>query len=119
MLVAALVCLTIAGGVLLAAARLTLSIQHQARIDAQTMQARWLAESGLERGAAKLAADRNYKGETWQIDAKQLPGGAEVRIEVLPVEGQAGRRRLQVEAAYPAQEPVARRTRGIVVEIKE
>ncbi len=67
---------------------------------------------------AKLAADKNYKGETWKIDAKQLSDGAEVRIEVLPVEGKDNRRRLRVEAAYPAGEPVARRTREITVEVK-
>jgi Tfp pilus assembly protein PilX len=72
------------------------------RSEEQRLQADWLAESGLARASARLAADRAYKGETWEIAAADLGGLAgTVRIEVGDVAGQAARRRVRVEADFP------------------
>src|SRR5580704_14652573 len=36
------------------------------------LQADWLAESGLDRAAARLAANRGYRGEDWTIAPAEL-----------------------------------------------
>ena len=45
-------------------------------------QAAWLAESGIERAAAQLAADHRYEGETWRTPVGQLAGGYVGIIEI-------------------------------------
>ncbi len=70
---------------------------------AWSVQARWLAESGAERAAAKLDADAAYAGETWTIPAAEF-GGQEsgvVRIQVKPVGGEEKRRTIKIEADFP------------------
>ena len=73
------------------------------------LQAQWLAEAGVERAAARLSADANYRGETWTISAKELAGANDgaVRINVEKDAGRANRRRVSVEADYP-DDPVHR-----------
>ncbi len=48
------------------AGRELLSLQERVR------QAEWLAESGLNRAAARLADDPDYEGETWMVPAVEL-----------------------------------------------
>jgi hypothetical protein len=84
------------------------------------VQSQWLAESGVERAAAKLAADAAYSGETWTIPATDL-GGQEagvVRIEVKPVAEQEKRRTIKIEANFP-DDPVhcARQEKEIVLDL--
>mgnify|MGYP001236445992 CR=1 FL=1 len=70
---------------------------------AYRMQSVRLAESGLARAVARIAADPQYDGETWMIPAADLGGkhAAEVRIRITPATDAA---RLHVEAVaeYPA-----------------
>jgi hypothetical protein len=75
------------------------------------LQAEWLAESALDRAAARLADDPSYAGETWNIPADRLGGrdDATVRIEMRPSPGHADRRVIRARADYPAAE--ARRSR--------
>ena len=74
-------------------------------------QADWLAESGIECAAARLAADPKYRGETWNVSAAELGGRDDgtvaIRVEDLP--GRPGSRAIRVEADY-ATDP-AQRTR--------
>ena len=67
------------------------------------VQAAWLAESGVERAAARLAADVKYTGETWTIPPDELGGEnrATVRIEVTPAPGEPNRKTVSVTADYP------------------
>jgi hypothetical protein len=61
-------------------------------------------ESGLERGAARLARARgDYQGETWEVPAADLGGAdpARVTIAVEPLEKNPSRRSLRVQADYP------------------
>jgi Tfp pilus assembly protein PilV len=78
--------------------------REQSRQAEQRLQADWLAESGLERAAARLAAKLDYSGEVWNIAAAELsgPDGARVEIRVSPVAGRAGSRRVTVAADFPA-----------------
>ena len=102
-LVAVLVCLMV---VILLAGSLVQAIisrHRQLRIQEHQAQAQWLAESAVERGAARLRAAADYQGETWQAAAEELDadrsGVATIRVEM--IEGLPQRRRLVVEAAYP------------------
>ena len=66
-------------------------------------QAAWLAESAVERAAARLAADPAYSGETWAVSAAELagPDAGLVNIRVEPAAGRPDRRVVRVQADYP------------------
>lgn len=92
------------------------------RAEERALQADWLAESGLERAAARLGRDADYHGETWSIPAEALggPDGAEVFIEVEAVDGRPDLRRVRARADYPVDAPRrARRTKSIAIAIDE
>ncbi len=67
------------------------------------MQTRWLAEAGVERAVARLAADAGYTGETWNIPADEIAGGkgGVVRIRTETIAGSPEGRTIRVEADYP------------------
>jgi hypothetical protein len=100
--------------------RRVLMERRQARVEERWLQADWLAESGLERAWARLAADEDYRGETWPIPAEVLGGpyAAHVTIAVERVEGQPRRRLVHVRAEYPHEGSApARPTRQRVIEL--
>ena len=102
-LIVVLVCLALASAMFVlvvkqaAAERRTIDRRHNA------LQSQWLAEAGVERAAARLAADVDYDGETWAVSAKQLTGSdaAVVRIEVEKIADRPDWRLVRVEADYP------------------
>ncbi len=119
-LIVVLVCLIVAAA--LAAALLQMALaEHQAQVrQGRELEAAWLAESGLERAAARLAADADYPGETWTIPAADLggPHGAAVRIAVEPVPDRPDLRQVAVEADYPDHPHFrARRTRQATLSV--
>jgi hypothetical protein len=77
------------------------------RAEERQIQADWLAESGLDRAAARLAAEAEYRGETWSIPAEELGGHepAVVDIRVEPIPDRPGLRRVRVRADYPPDAP--------------
>jgi hypothetical protein len=90
------------------------------RASERRLQAEWLAESGLDRAAAKLALDPGYKGETWAIAASDLGGRDEatVKIVVSSVPGKPDRRAVRVAADYPVDEPRRhRQSRELMVDL--
>ncbi len=96
-----LVLLAIIGGALLRLAALERKL-----LDAQAnaCQSRWLAEAGLHRAVARLIADANYRGETWQVEASELfqQSPARVEIEVAQEPQRPGYRRIRVQADFPS-----------------
>jgi Tfp pilus assembly protein PilX len=66
-------------------------------------QAIRLAESGVSRGEALLAADSAYRGERWVIPAKSWEAGrgARVEIRVEPDQPITGSARITARATYP------------------
>jgi hypothetical protein len=98
-LIIALVCLVLIaamGGTLVRWA----AMEHKLlRAQESESQARWLAEAGIERAAAQLAANADYDGETWNIDAAQLPCGeaARVRLTITPIENRTQRSTIEVD----------------------
>lgn len=105
--VAVLVCLLIL--TLIAGAILRAGAAHREEIRAaeRRLQADWLAEAGLRRGAARLAADPGYTGETWDIPARELDSAddATVAITVEKSAGDAKRRTIRARADYPRDPP--------------
>ena len=118
------------------------SEQHKAaQTSVRRMQAEWLAIAGLARARAQLQRSADYVGETWQIpesafdgkisgdmngepgaepasdadapnsaDAAKPGGKVVIRVEAVPED--AARRRIVVEAEWPAGSPRAARFAG-------
>jgi hypothetical protein len=117
--VVALVCVAVASVVMIVVVRRAVGEWKMARLEAQHVQCRWLAESALERAAARLASDSKYAGEVWKTPARSLTGkedggqedktkdggGAAVRIEVTVPSGQPSRRLVRVQADWPEDAP--------------
>ena len=102
-LVIIMVCLVIGTAILGSLAGMAFSGRQSLRAVGWQMQARWLAESGIERAAARLAADRHYSGEHWVVPAQELggPEAAAVNIRLETPTNQPTVRRVHVEADYP------------------
>ncbi len=118
-MIVAIVCVGLAGVVLVLLLRLAVAERRALRTEARQVQAAWLAESALERAAARLAADPDYPGETWEIAAEPFGGkeAAVVRIEVGVLPGQPGRREVRVQADYPDHpHQRARKSKQVIVD---
>jgi hypothetical protein len=102
-LVVVIVCMAVMTMVYGSLLRVGLSRRAQGEMEERRLQADWLAESGLERAAARLAEYGDYKGETWEVTAAELggPWGAVVTIAVEPDEDRPGRRLVTARADYP------------------
>ena len=85
------------------------------------VQAELLAESALDRAAAKLALDPTYSGETWTISARELGGrdDARVTIKIAGVSKRPNRREARVVADYPI-DPTrrARRSQSLFIDLE-
>ena len=113
-LLMAVVLLTFMLMVLTVLLKLSLAERRQSRFEENRLRASWLAESGLERAFAKLAASPEYRGERWEIAAESLRSrnSAIVKIDVEPIPGDTGRVRVTSRADYPREGPSrARQTR--------
>ena len=102
-LVAVIVCTAVASMIFLSTVKTVAAGRRMMQEQSWRLQAAWLAESGLERAAARLAADPGYQGETWNVPAEQLAGSdaAVVNIEVQPAGEQPDLRLVSVRADYP------------------
>ncbi|MBT6157640.1 MAG: hypothetical protein HOL01_12430 [Planctomycetaceae bacterium] len=103
-MVAAAVCLLLATVLLASALKLSSTGRRQVRRQQLQLQAKWLAEAGLERAAARLNVEAGYQGETWKIATDDLDGRhvGEVLIKVSPTKDVEDSRVVIVEARYPA-----------------
>jgi Tfp pilus assembly protein PilX len=121
-IIVVVVCLVLAGMLLASLLKMALLHERQLGYEQARLQAAWLADSGLERAASRLAVNGGYAGETWTIAAAELggPEGAVVVIHVQKDETQDERRAIVVEAAYPAQGPhQARLTRHTTITVSK
>jgi hypothetical protein len=103
--VAVIVCLLALTMICGALLRIGLTERRLIEDEERRLQAEWLVESGLERAVARLSASGEYVGETWELSASELNGPAPgvVRIVVATPAAQPARRRVRVEADYPAR----------------
>ena len=119
-LVAVIVCVAVASIIFLSIAKLMVAGRQTTQTETWQLQATWLAESGLERAASRLAADADYSGETWAVPADAI-GGSEaglVEIAVEAVPDEPDRRRVLIRADYP-DVPLrrARHTKQAIVQL--
>lgn len=100
-----IVCLAVIAALGASLLRSLVAEHRQAMLRRDQMQAFWLAESALQRGMARLAADSAYAGEQWQVeaDAGGSRAGAHAAIRVEPLGVEAAARRIVVQARYPAE----------------
>ena len=77
-------------------------------------QAEELVQSGLERAAAKVRRNPEYKSEQWRLTAAELGGreDALVQIDVQTIEDRPQRRRVSVVVDYPQAAERRIRQRG-------
>lgn len=128
-LIVVLVCLAVAAAISVTVVRQIAAERQAVQMNYRSVQALWLAEAGLERAAARLAADPKYNGETWAIPAMELvadegkrgqspsAGTAVVKIQVETIADQPERRSVRVEADYSdAPERRCRQIKQIVVD---
>ena len=128
--VAVLVCLLIV--TMISGALLKIGVAHRDFVRGQErkLQAEWLAQSGIDRALARLAARPDYTGETWKLTPRDLTLSesdsassgptALVHIAVERPEnaGTAQRRLIKVQADYPPDAPRrARHSTQILVEL--
>jgi type II secretory pathway component PulK len=127
--VAVIVCLIIITMISGAVLKVIVAQRELARSQERRLQAEWLAESGAQRATARLASDRDYKGESWSLSAQDLghgePAGAraksaaaQVTIAVERMPAAANRRRVHIQADYPLAEPTrSRHTKEIMIDL--
>jgi hypothetical protein len=104
----------------LAAVKLALVQRKTIALNAWQVQAGWLADSGVQRAAARLTADASYHGETWNVSPQDINGrdGGTVAIRVEPAPGKPDRRTIHVEADYPSDpQQRARETRELIINV--
>ena len=121
-LIVVMVCLAVFATLCGVLVKLALSERRQVRMQEWRHQAEWLAESGIERAAARLADSEDYTGETWEVSPEQLGQGTTgvVTIEVERVDAQPNLRQVRVRADY-LRDGVrsARQSKETQVQIKE
>ena len=105
--VAVLVCLIIITMISGAVMQVGLARRDEVRAQQRSLQAEWLAEAGIQRASARLAADPAYLGESWDISARELDAAdaALVTITVGPAPGEPERRIVRARADYPRDPP--------------
>jgi hypothetical protein len=106
-IVAALVCLLVVMAIIGTMLRCTLRDYRRLRIERDLRQTELLLEAGIARAASRLAADSNYRNETWNLlpDAVTNSGEGRVTIVLSPITGQQ-----LLAATITAEYPVGRET---------
>jgi Tfp pilus assembly protein PilV len=108
-LVAVLVCVLVLMMLGAALLKVELASRQSNRDHERRLEAQWLAESGLERARARLAADPSYSGETWKLSAADLglddatqtaAAAGVVAISVNQNSGEPRRKRVRVQADF-------------------
>jgi type II secretory pathway component PulK len=84
----------------------TLSRMRRQQLAEQKAQVAWLAQAGVRRGAARLAADANYVGESWRVPAAELARIADAQVEIRIETPDETTSVVQITAiaAYPAEQ---------------
>lgn len=85
------------------------------RLAEDRLQAGWLAEAGLRRGAAQMSADGSFRGETWIVPGTELsrPHNAAVEIRIELLTGDDGQIRITAAVRYPEDLPRVRVTKSV------
>src|SRR5262245_52332864 len=91
-LVIALVTLLVVTSIMASIMHALLIELRQTRQTVNEVQAQWLADAAVERGAARLAAQPNYDGESWSVDfptsSSSTGSHGIIEIKIEQVEGE-------------------------------
>lgn len=85
------------------------------------MQSETLADAGLDRAFARLAADPSYAGERWEVSAASLglpagDAGGPAAVVTIAVASEGEARMVRVQADYPVEpERRVRSSRRVVL----
>ncbi len=118
-LIVAMICLVLTTGLLGMLLKMAVLSRKAARMEAAALQAEWLAESALDRAAAKLKGDAGYQGETWNITKEDLGGpyAGAVKIAVKPSEA-TPEREVEVIARFPLEgSNTVKRTKRLAIAV--
>jgi Tfp pilus assembly protein PilX len=115
-----LVALFVLGLIAIALVKVAFARRAEVARNERLAQADWLADSGVDRALTRLEASVDYPGESWTIAADEFagrgPAVVAIRVETPP--DQPGRRRVRVEADYPAGSILrTRQSRTIMVAV--
>ena len=99
----ALICLFLAAALFVALLAIAADRHRRMETGQHELQAQWLVEAALERAAAKLAREDDYRSEDWIVPAEQLDGrqAGRVTITVQPIADAVGRYTIQATARFP------------------
>jgi hypothetical protein len=117
----ALVAFAAAAAILFTILQAALRQHRQIRDQQNLVQARLLAQAGVERGLAHLRQSSAFRAETWRLEPSEFNdiGPAEVRIQVEPVAGQPAEFRISAAADFPSDTELrAQQTQTATVRLK-
>ena len=107
-LVAALVCLLIVIALLGSMLQGTLRIRRQLHAERDRRQTELLLLAGAQRAAFRLAAEADYRGETWKLPADNIISHGDGQVTITATrEADDQPWRLSVVAEYPVGSPAS------------
>src|SRR5262245_61654987 len=114
-LIAALVCLIIIVAIISSMLAAALTAGRHLRAERDLRQCELLLQAATDRAAHRLATERDYRGETWNVPADKIASGGEGRVTIeLSSDPQENKQKLAIIAEYPAgNETSIRRSRTI------
>jgi hypothetical protein len=112
-LIAAIVCLAIIVAIICSMLVGALSATRQLRTERDLRQCELLLQAATERATHRLATERNYRGETWNVSAYKIIGAADGKATIeISSDRHATTQKLAIIAEYPAgSETSIRRSR--------
>jgi hypothetical protein len=120
-LIVALVCLLLVMALVALLLQGTLRARRQLRAERDRRQAEFLLTAGIERAAQRLAAEADYRGETWDLPAEAIVGTSTGQVTIRAARAEASDPwQVHVVAEYPlGSELSIRRTRTVLVSSPE
>jgi hypothetical protein len=105
-LIGVLAALLVVTGIVASMVKSALQARQAVQQQRLVVQTEFLLEAGIQRAVAKLAANPEYAGETWRLDAEILSGfdAAIVKINVSPPDGETASS-VETIAQFPADSP--------------
>jgi type II secretory pathway component PulK len=80
MIVAALVCLLIVTSIVASMLQSALRSRRQLHVERNRRQTEFLLEAGANRASERMAADPDYRGDTWELPADAIVGRGAGRV---------------------------------------
>ena len=116
-LIVALVCLLVVFTLVGLLVQSALRARRQLHAERDRRQAELLLDAGLARAAERLAAEADYRGETWSLPAASIVGTSSGQVTIAAARNDATDPwRVNVVAEYPLGDELSiRRSRTVLV----